>query len=100
MPITGPLARAGRALVKWPRDHVARLAQLAEKDLAGFEGGTFEPDDAAKARLQGVLESGGVVFLPEDRDYGSGVRLKFTAKDVRAINRMEGEGGSVGDDDV
>jgi len=28
------------------------------------------------------------------------VRLKFTAKDVRAINRLEGEGGPVGSDDV
>lgn len=100
MPITGSLARAARALVKWPRDHVARLAQIGEKELADFEGGIFDPGDDAKARLQGALEKGGAVFLPEDNECGVGVRLKFMAKDVRAINRLEGEGGSVGDDDV
>ena len=100
MPITGPLARAARALVKWPRDHVARFAQLGEKELADFESGASDPGEAAKKRLKATLESGGAVFLPEDGEWGIGVRLKFTAKDVRAINRMEGEGGNVGDDDV
>lgn len=100
MVITGPLARAARALVMWPRDHVARLAQVTENDLLNFEVGTADPGDAAKTRLQGVLEGGGAVFLPEGEEGGFGVRLKFTAKDVRAINRMEGEGGNIGDDDV
>ena len=38
--------------------------------------------------------------MPEDVGGGHGVRLKFTARDVRAIARLEGEGGPVGDDDV
>ena len=46
------------------------------------------------------LERGGAVFIGEDNSGGLGVRLKFNAKDVRAINRMEGEGGPVGTDDV
>lgn len=100
MPITGPLARAARALVKWPREHVARLARLGEGELADFEAGTFDPGDVAKVRLRHALETGGAVFLPEDGECGVGVRLKFTAKDVRAINRLEGEGGPVADDDV
>lgn len=100
MPISGRLARAARALVKWPRDHVARLSQLDERELADFEAGTADPGEAARIRLKSALESGGAVFLPEDGEWGIGVRLKFTAKDVRAINRMEGEGGNVGDDDV
>ena len=51
-------------------------------------------------RLRDALERGGAVFIGEDNSGGLGVRLKFNAKDVRAINRMEGEGGPVGTDDV
>ena len=51
------------------------------------------------ARLRQALESGGAVFIDED-DAGAGVRLKFTRRDVRSINRLEGEGGVVGSDDV
>lgn len=100
MPITGSLARAARALVQWPRDHVARLAALDEAALADFEAGRAALDDDGKARLRHTLEEDGAVFLPEDGAGGAGVRLKFTAKDARAINRMEGEGGPVGSDDV
>lgn len=100
MTITGKLARAARALVEWPRDHVAGRAAIAEPLLRDFEAGLSELDDDARARLRQTLEAGGAVFLVEDRAGGVGVRLKFTAKDVRAINRMEGEGGPVGSDDV
>ena len=100
MPITGSLARAARALVQWPRDHVARLAALNEAALADFEDGRADPGDEVKARLRHALEEGGAVFLPEEDAGGVGVRLKFTARDVRAINRLEGEGGPVGSDDV
>ncbi|KEZ18606.1 hypothetical protein CP98_02638 [Sphingobium yanoikuyae] len=100
MEISGKLARAARALVEWPRDHVARLAGIDMPMLADFEAGRADPGYDAKARLRLVLEQGGAVFLPEDGEQGAGVRLKFTARDVRAINRMEGEGGPVGSDDV
>ena len=99
MTIDGPLARAARALVQWPRDHVARLGRLDEAALAAFERGeaALPPDDVD--RLRAVLEQGGAVFIAENGG-GRGVHLNFTRKDVRAINRLEGEGGPVGDDDV
>jgi len=100
MAFTGPQARAARALVQWPRAHVARLAGLTEAALADFEAGLGGLDNEATARLMLTLEEGGAIFLPEDGDSGIGVRLKFTARDVRAINRMEGEGGIIGTDDV
>jgi len=80
--------------------HVSRLAGLDEQMLADYENGVGDPGEDAKATLRRVLEEGGAVFLVEDGDFGIGVRLKFTAKDVRAINRMESEGGPVGSDDV
>jgi hypothetical protein len=100
MTISGPLARAARALVQWPRDHVAQLVGMDEAILAGFETGGAHLDEAQQARLRHVLEEGGAVFLPEGSDGGAGVRLKFTARDVQALNRLEGEGGAVGSDDV
>jgi hypothetical protein len=98
--VTGSLARAARALVQLPRDHVARLAALDANALADFEAGRTDLDEDAKARLRHALEESGALFLPEEDAGGVGVRLKFTAKDVRAINRLEGEGGPVGEDDV
>ena len=100
MSITGSLARAARALVRWPRHYVAGLAGLEDGVLAEFEAGTADLDAEAKARLCLALEQGGAVFLAEDQGLGAGVRLKFTAKEVRAINRLESEGGPVGEDDV
>jgi hypothetical protein len=101
MSITGPLARAARALVQLPRAHVARLAAIGEQALADFEAGLADPGEEARQRLRHGLEASGAVFLDEDREHGGvGVRLKFTAGDVRQINRMEGEGGQVGEDDI
>ncbi|MBX3478163.1 MAG: DNA-binding protein [Brevundimonas sp.] len=99
MPITGPQARAARALVEWPRDHVARLAGLVPGALADFEYSRLDLDPEAKQRLVSALESGGAVFIEED-EAGVGVRLKFRRGDARSINRLENEGGPVGDDDV
>lgn len=100
MAITGKLARAARALVEWPRDYVAGRAGIDVDSLGAFEAGRDDPGDAAKARLKAVLEEGGAIFLAEEPTQGAGVRLKFTTPEVRAINRMEGEGGPVGSDDV
>ena len=100
MAVTGSLARAARALVQAPSDHAARLAALEDAALADFETGRADLDDDAKARLPHLLQEGGPVFLPEEGAGGVGVRLTFTAGDVRAINRMEGEGGPVGSGDA
>lgn len=98
--LSGPLARAARALVKYPRPHVAKMTGLSEDVLADFEGSRADLPEDGKARLKAVLEEGGAVFLPESDGFGAGVRLKFTKKDAKAITRMEGEGGPVGSDDV
>lgn len=99
MSITGPQARAARALAEMPRDHVARLSGLTADALRAFEVGKIHPGDEAVARLRRALESGGVVFIDEN-SAGAGVHLKFNSRDARSINRLENEGGVVGDDDV
>lgn len=99
MQITGPLCRAARALVQWPRAQLATESGVKLKKVRAFETGDVDPGDNAKAALQRALETAGAVFLDED-DLGIGVRLRFTKRDVKQLRRMEGEGGAVGEDDV
>ena len=99
MQITGPLCRAARALIQWPRRKLADEAGVARSLIRNFEGAGVDPGERVRAAIQAALERGGAVFLPEDK-MGAGVRLRFTAKDVRAIDRLEAEGGAVGEDDV
>jgi hypothetical protein len=40
------------------------------------------------------------MFIAESDSIGAGVRLKFLRRDVKQIDRLENEGGIVGDDDV
>lgn len=99
MQITGPLCRAARALVQWPRTQLASTSGVAKSDIRAFETGDVDPGEDAKAALRHALESAGAVFLDED-DLGAGVRLRFTKRDVKQLRRLEGEGGVVGEDDV
>jgi len=99
MQITGPLCRAARALVQWPRAQLATASGVKLKKIRAFETGDVDPGEDAKTALQRALEAAGAVFLDED-DLGAGVRLRFTTRDVKQLRRMEGEGGTVGEDDV
>ena len=99
MQITGPLCRAARALVQWPRTQLATASGVAKPAIRAFETGDVNPGDEAKAALKLALETAGAVFLDEG-DLGVGIRLRFTRKDVKQLRRLEGEGGAVGEDDV
>lgn len=99
MELTGALCRAGRALVQWPREQLAEASGVAKKTIRDFETGGGDPGAKTRAALKHALEVAGAVFLDED-DLGAGVRLRFTRRDVKQLNRLEGEGGAVGEDDV
>lgn len=99
MELTGPLCRAARALVQWPRERLAESCGVTKKMVRSFENGSSELSADAKAKIMATLEQGGAVFLEED-DMGAGVRLRFTARDVKQLRRLEGEGGAVGEDGV
>lgn len=100
MTITGPQIKAARALVQWSREYVARLAGLSSEQLADYEAGRVSLAADDLERLQAAIESGGAMFLADTADRGAGVRLKFPARDLRPIGRLENEGGPVADDDV
>lgn len=99
MPITGPQCRAARALVQLSREEVAAQAGVSVDAIADFETGRERPAADVRGRLQAALEESGAVFIPENGG-GLGVRLRFNSREVRAINKWEGEGGSPGEDDV
>lgn len=99
MQLTGPLCRAARALVQWPRAQLASASGVAKSAIRAFETGDVDPGEAARTALTHALEAAGAVFVDEDT-LGAGVRLRFTQRDVRQLRRLEGEGGVVGDDDV
>ena len=99
MELTGALCRAGRVLVQWPREKLAEASGVSKKTIRDFEPGDAKLDRKSAKALRLALETAGAVFLDED-DMGAGVRLRFTRRDVKQLNRLEGEGGVVGDDDV
>ncbi|MDO5494074.1 MAG: hypothetical protein Q4F53_10775 [Nesterenkonia sp.] len=98
--ISPDLARAGRALAQVSAAVIADAADLERDQVREFEKRRRPLHDEQIRRLQAALERFGVVFIPEDDDHGYGVRQKFNSRKVRQIERWEGEGGPVGDDDI
>jgi len=98
--MTAAQCRAARVLIHWSSDALAQAAGVEAQTIEAFERGAHALDAATVLRLQSALEQGGAVFIYEDERAGAGVRLKFNRGDVRAIRRLEGEGGPTGEDDV
>ncbi|HWL62811.1 MAG TPA: helix-turn-helix transcriptional regulator [Steroidobacteraceae bacterium] len=99
MIITGPQCRAARALIELSAEQVAGEAGVSAQVVRDFESKIADPGEAVKRRLFAALEAAGAVFIPENGG-GVGVRLKYSRRDVRGVNKWESEGGPVGEDDV
>lgn len=97
--LTGPLCRAARALVQLTAEQVADKAQLDPQVIRDYECGGADPGPEVRRVLIETLELAGAVFIPENGG-GVGVRLKYSQRDVRGVNKWESEGGTVGEDDV
>lgn len=99
MILTGPQCRAARILVEVSVDQVSRQSGVSAKVITDFEAKINDPGDAVKRQLYETLEAAGAVFIPENGG-GLGVRLKYSRRDVRGVNKWEAEGGRAGEDDV
>lgn len=74
--------RAGRGLVGWSQEELARHAQVGLSTVRNFEtravsartGEPIRPTRVNLAALRAALEAAGVVFIPENGG-GPGVRL-------------------------
>lgn len=97
--ITAAQCRAARALIEWSVAELSQAAKVDAKTIEDFEARYRGPSDDIRRRIRLALEEGGVIFIAENGG-GAGVRLKFSRREVRAINRWEGEGGTVGEDDI
>jgi hypothetical protein len=98
MIITGPQCRAARALVELSAAQVAAKAGVDTQAILDFEAKRADPGEPAKRQLFAALEAAGAVFIPENGG-GVGVRLKYSRRDVRGVNKWEAEGGPAGEDD-
>jgi transcriptional regulator with XRE-family HTH domain len=97
--ITAAQCRAARALIEWSVDELAQTSGVDANAISDFEARYRAPGEDVERRIRIALEQGGVSFIAENGG-GAGVRLKFSRRDARAINRWEGEGGTVGEDDI
>ena len=83
-PLTGPQIRAGRALVRWRAQDLAResavgIATIKRAELAVEETSMTVANDLAVRR---ALEAAGVEFIDENGG-GPGVRLRRPARQRR-----------------
>lgn len=98
--ISAGQCRAARALTDLSRAMLAELSGLPEQAIRDFEKKLSEPNTSFRLKLRMVLETHGAVFIDDDGQGGQGVRLKFSATEAARIERLENEGGPVGEDDV
>lgn len=81
-------------------EELSRTSHVGVQTIIDFEARFRAPAEDVRRRIRVALEEGGVVFIAETAGGGAGVRLKFGRREARAINRWEGEGGTVGEDDI
>ena len=97
--IAAAQCRAARALLEWTEAQLAEAAGVALDVIRQLEARYRRPSAEQQRLIRKALDDGGVVLIG-DNGGGVGVRLKFSRKEVRAINRWEHEGGTVGEDDI
>jgi transcriptional regulator with XRE-family HTH domain len=100
--ITGRLIAAARALAGISQSDLANASGISVSTLSHLEASGSVPlrSRVNAVALRRALEGYGVMFIAESDSIGAGVRLKFLRRDVKQIDRLENEGGIVGDDDV
>ena len=98
--ITADLALAARALAQVSGAYVADRAGLDPGRLRAFERGNADLVVGEKLRLQRALEDCGVLFVPEDAQFGYGVRHRLTRAKMNRLENWENEGGPASEHDV
>ena len=100
MQMDGSLVRAARHLSQVAVRTVAGRAKVDPKALGDFERGGAALDRDELQRGTAALEHYGIQFIREDINGGVGVRRRIPRSTVTMIERWEGEGGPVGEDDI
>ena len=82
--LTPAQLRAGRALLAWSRDDLAKKSGIAAETVKGFELRGSDSKLSTLQKWRRALEAAGVIFLGADDGAGSGVRLKSDTKATAA----------------
>lgn len=99
-PITAPQIRAGRGLLGWSQDTLARHAGVEVADLAGCESGHTWPTPALLDRVASALAEAGVILIGEGEvtEGGPGVRMGALGTSTgKSLDRSRGEGNDNAD---
>ncbi|GGH55017.1 hypothetical protein GCM10010975_12150 [Comamonas phosphati] len=67
--------RAGRAMLDWSQDELAKAADVALTSVRDLESQKRAADSGTAAAVRRTLENAGIEFLPGTVDGGPGVRL-------------------------
>ena len=85
--MTPAQCRAGRGLVRWNQDDLAREAAVSVVTVRNFENEKSVPQRATLEVMQRALEKAGVEFIAENGG-GPGVRLKKHSETVADLTRQ------------
>ena len=72
--LTREQCRAGRAMLEWSRDELAKESGLSDRTITDFERGARDPHDNNKRSMRDAFERAGLEFIPEN---GGGVGIRF-----------------------
>lgn len=81
---TGAQIRAGRALLGWTQQELAKRAQISERTLRMVEGES-SPYERTIAMLQEPLEAAGIVFLTTP----AGIGVLLTSQSLSSPTTFE-----------
>jgi transcriptional regulator with XRE-family HTH domain len=81
--MTPAQCRAGRGLIRWNQEELARAASVSIVTVRNFENEKAKPQRSTIDVISRALESAGVIFVEENGE-GPGVRLRKRAVDSRA----------------
>jgi transcriptional regulator with XRE-family HTH domain len=81
-PITPSQIRAGRALLGWSQEQLAKAANLSLSTVRDYEKERRGGEIGALSAIRGALENEGVDFTASEGDFGPGVRRRARVPNV------------------
>ena len=92
--ITPLQIRAGRAILNWSQEELAKKAEVGLSTLRDYENERRSGEVGATKAIITTLENNGILFLPSEGDFGPGVRVASKIPNVlrrpKRAGRFEG----------
>lgn len=63
-------------LLKWEQPDLAKAAEIGRSTVADFERGARKPHARNLTAIQAAFEAAGILFLPNEKTAGPGLRLR------------------------